>query len=320
MKKPYQRINVNVFREILKNKFCPEEEQGTSKKVFLEMIQKINRVEIIIKGINLNRKKVINDINFNEYGYKDKIDAKIEIEEDVFEEKSIVVLKPKTIYELEENLLLPIGKTYKQKKYLALMSDTFERLKIKTENILEETQEQKYIEFYASKNIQRIARIFYEAISLLKKAQNNEDENNKFFVYIQTIFIMNTILYLQNMFSLYYREKNYTKQTLGYEIFETVGANIFAESSAPYGNNNKSDENKLMCNKQINQLITVFYDLMKMGLIEDNPKKVERLIYNNFLTKNGNEISQYTINTCLKDYRTEKRAQGEKRIDISKYI
>ena len=97
MKKPYQRINVNVFREILKNKFCPEEEQGTSKKVFLEMIQKINRVEIIIKGINLNRKKVINDINFNEYGYKDKIDAKIEIEEDVFEEKSIVILKPKTI-------------------------------------------------------------------------------------------------------------------------------------------------------------------------------------------------------------------------------
>lgn len=34
MKKAYQRIDVNVFREILSGKFNPTAEKGTSKKNF----------------------------------------------------------------------------------------------------------------------------------------------------------------------------------------------------------------------------------------------------------------------------------------------
>jgi hypothetical protein len=321
-KKPYLRIDVNVFREILKNKYCPEE-KGTNNRVLLEMIQELNKINIRVEGINKNRKELISNINFCEYGFKEKSDAKIDIEENIFDARTLIILTPKNIYELEDFIKLPIGKTFKQKKYIALMSDTFERLKVKTDNILKESQEQKHIEFYASKNIQMIARIFYEAKILLKKVQNRENENNKFFVYVQTIFIMNTILYLQNMFSFYYKEKNYSKTTLGYEIFETVGTNIFAESTTTYGTTTKKDEekkDKIIWKLQINQLITICYDLMKADAIDVDANQLKLFILKNFLDKNGNEINSATINTGLKDYRPEKRAHGEKRIDISKYI
>lgn len=319
MKKAYQRIDVDIFRKILTGKFCPNEEKGASKKVLLEMIQEINKVEIKLKRKNIDKTKIIENINFNEYGFKEQKDVKISFSETLFEE-TLIVLQAKNIYELEDSIELPTPKGIKQKQYIALMSDTFERLKIKCENILDETEQKSQIELYVTKNLQKLSRTYYDAKNLLKKYRKEKQENiNQYFVYVQTIFIINSILYLQKIFSAFYHEKNYSQVSLKYELFDAVGPDILSESAAEYGIIDNT-ENKLKWMWQINQLATFYYDLNKANIIEATPRQLEDYIVNNYVDKKGNPISRATIKTCLNEYRPDKRAKGKKRIDISKYI
>lgn len=321
MKKAYQRNDVDVFRKILTGKFCPDEEKGASKKVLLEMIQQINKIEIKLKRKSIDKNEVLKTINFNEYGFKEQKDVKISFSETLFEE-TLIVLQAKNIYELEDSIELPTPKGIKQKQYIALMSDTFERLKLKCEHILDETEQSSQIEFYVNRNIQKLSRTYYDAKTLLKKYRKEEEDNiNQYFVYVQTIFIINSILYLQKIFSSFYNEKNYSQKTLKYELFDAVGPDILSESAAEYGNTNEPESSqKIRLTDNINVVITIYYEMMNQGVIEHSPQLVEDLIHNNYVSKSGKPINRLTIRTALKDYRPEKRAKGKKKLDISKYL
>ncbi len=318
MKKAYQRIDVDVFKEILSGKFCPAAEKGASKKLLFEIIREINKVVIKIKGKNINKNEIIENINFKEFGFKEQSDVKITFTETVFGHTELT-LQAKNVYELQEEIELPTPRNNKQKYYQALLSDTFERLKIKCYNIINDAEEQKYIELYANKNIQAITRIFYEAKTHLNKKKSNDKD--RFYIYVQTLFILNSVLYLQNMFSSYHKEKKFSKKTLKLEMYDAVGPDLFSEPTAEYGNNTDLYKTKkIRLTDNINVVITVYYEMMNQGVIEHSPQLVEDLIHNNYVSKSGKPINRLTIRTALKDYRPEKRAKGNKKLDISKYL
>jgi len=328
--KSYQRTDVSIFKEILRKKFCPEDDKGASKKVLLEMIQRINEKEIIIDGLEIDKKKEQNNINVREFGFKENSDVKFDFVQDVFENKTKMVMTAKTIYELEDKIELPYPANNKGKLYLAFISDTFERLKIKAENVVSATNETKYIELYAKKNIQVAQRIFYDARMLLNRTQIKGDRNIIFLVFVQNVFIINVILYYQNMFSSFYNEKKMTKKSLKAELYDSVGMNIMMEPVAEYGKNEKEEElieeeRIFQWNGQVNVLATFFYDALneklsnKKMLLDADKEDIKYILNKFFVDKNGNAISKETIRTCLTDHRDEKRAKGKKRIDISKY-
>ena len=322
MRKPYQRIDVNVFREILKKKFCPNDEKAYSKKVLLKVIQEINKVEIKIKGLKHNFKKEVGKLNLREFGFRNIDDIKIEVSEDVFDNNTIIVLKPKAVYELEGILQLTAPSTYKHKNYIALMCDTYERIKIKAENIIDEVDNKEQIELYATKNIQKATQIFFEAKAVLEKIHRRKDDSDKIFIYVQMIFIANTILHLQNIFYSYYKEKLYSKRTLQSEIYDSISIDIVMEPTTEYGTKQveeKPKHKKLVWKKNINILITLYYDLHNDNSFEAETKDIENYIHNNYLNKKGKEISKETIRICMQKFRDDKRAKGKKRIDISKY-
>ena len=317
MKKAYHRIDVDVFRKIFSKKFCPEAEKGASKKVLLEIIQQITKVVIKIKKQNINRNEILENLNFAEYGFKEQSDAKIIFKENIFGHTEII-LQAKNIYELQEEIELPTPKTHKQKQYQVLLSDAFERLKLKCYNVLSETEDDKFITQYANKNIQSLSRTFYDIRTAL---HSKADTNERLYLYNQSIFVMNTILFLQNMFSFYYKEKKYSKNTLKLEMYDAVGPDLLSEPTSEYGNNNELKETqKIRLTTNINVVITIYYEMMNQGVIEHNPQLVEDLIYNNYVSKSGKPINRLTIRTALKDYRPEKRAKGKKKLDISKYL
>lgn len=316
MKKPHLTIDVKVFREILKGKYCSEEEKGSSKSVLLEIIQNITKEEIKVKGVNIDRAKAIEKINFRQLGYKQKSDAKITYRETITD--TIITIEAKNIYELEDNIQLPKPSNNKQKQYLSLMSDTFERLKIKAENVLEETEQSSDIKLYASKNIQNLGRTYYDAKTLLKKYKNQNGNKNQNFVYVQSLFIINSLLYFQKMFSTFNKDEKFNEKTLYSDLFLTIGPTMISEPTAEYGTAN--NKQKIKWKFQVNQLITLAYDLMKAQAIDVNEKQLQSFILKNFVDKNGKELNPSTIYTALKDYRPEKRAKGKKRIEISRYL
>ena len=330
--KSYQRDDVSVFNQILRKKFCPNDDSGASKKVLLEMVQRINKKEIKFKGLEIDKKEEQNKINILEYGYKESSDVKFEFVQDVFENKSKIILIPKKIYELEDKIELPYPPSHKAKLYLDFLSDTFERLKIKAVNVVRETHDTNNIELYAKKNIQMAQRIFYDARMVLNKTQIKGDRNIIFLVFAQNVFIINVILFYQNMFSSFYNEKKMTKKSLKAELYDSVGMNIMMEPVAKYGNAPKEEKNidagfkPIKWNGQINTLITYHYDFMNERLInkktyfEASIEEMAEFIHRSFIDKNGNPINKNTIRICLQDYRDDKRVKGKKRIDISKYV
>jgi len=331
--KSYHRDDVSVFNKILRKKFCPTDDRGASKKILLEMVQKINQKEIKFKGLDIDKKEEQGKINVLEYGYKESSDVKFEFVQDVFENKSKIVLIPKNIYELEDKIELPYPPNHKAKLYLNFLSDTFERLKIKSVNVVRETHDTKNIELYAKKNIQMAQRIFYDARMLLNKTQIKGDRNIIFLVFAQNVFLINVILYYQNMFSSFYNEKKMTKKSLKAELYDSMGMNIMMEPVAEYGHVPKKKEENIdivfkpiKWNGQINTLIAYHYDYMNECLTNKKPymetsiENMTEFIHRSFIDKNGKPINKNTIRMCLQEYRDDKRPKGKKRIDISKYV
>lgn len=83
---------------------------------------------------------------------------------------------------------------------------------------------------------------------------------------------------------------------------------------------------KLQWMGQLNQLVTLFYDLKnkntntgKPFIIEQSKADLVGFIVNNFLDKDGNAISRDSVETGLKPSKPDKRAKADKSFDIRPY-
>lgn len=330
-RKYYQKTDVQIFREILNDNYFSENESLSEKKIQLQ-IQKFNKTEILISGLDVDIQHEISKLNVAEFGFREINDVKIKISPIVFENKNKLILIPKTIYRLEDKIDIPYPFTNQNKFFLEFVSDTFERLKVKAENIINQTEDCKHIELYAKKNIQMLNRIFYDSRTKLARTQKNGTKIEVYNVFVLNIFIYNTILYYQNMFSEFYKEEIKTKQCLKIELYDTLDMNIMFR---PCDDNEMTKTNKLtnddkstaiIWNGQVNTLLTLIYDLLnsrlgnKKTILEANIEDITYILNKLVSDKNGNPINKNTIRICLKEYREDKRAKVSKKIDISKYL
>ena len=85
-------------------------------------------------------------------------------------------------------------------------------------------------------------------------------------------------------------------------------------------------ENKIKINSNLNQLVDVFFQLNRELFIEGKPfldantNDFVTLICNNFVDKDGHEISAATVETILRPSKYDKRPKSHKRVDIDRLI
>ena len=85
-------------------------------------------------------------------------------------------------------------------------------------------------------------------------------------------------------------------------------------------------ENKIKINSNLNQLVDIFFQLNRELFIEGKPfldantNDFVALICNNFVDKDGHEISSATVETILRPSKYDKRPKSHKRIDVNKLI
>lgn len=329
--KNYNQIIVNIFKEVLQKGSNVNYVNGL-KKDTLQLVQINNRKEFIMAGLNIDQSSILDKINYHEYGFKNKKEALIMVETDIFKNETKIILTPKHIYELEDFILLPKSNNKKNIAFQLILADAFERVKIKSENIIRVTNQSKFIELFASKNIQMANRIYYDARNELRKQQIVGDKQAIFNLIVLNIHLINLILYLQKMFSSFYNDEKYSRLDLRTQLHDTFNLDVMLEHFDTYPSIKqniqlpKLDNLKFVWNGQINTLITLFYELMNTSithgkmLLECKNEDIIELLNSFFEDKNGNPINKTTIEICLKDYRDDKRAKGKKRLDISNYL
>jgi len=329
---PFNKLDVSVFTEILRKDYFLGDKLDDNEEHFLSCIQEIHSTEIIIPGIDINKRLAEAKINIAEYGYRHKADVIIEYKKDLVNDSTVMILRPQKAYELKDSVKMPSPICEKSWAFKALLGDAFERLKIKAENILNSCENDKNIIHYANKNIQLAHRNCYEAKELLKKYQHDGKSFEIYMAYMQCQFLLNVCFFLQNMFSNYYDLKRFNKEKLRMEMHDTLDVGKLMkkpevktisqveEPSVAYKNE------KLKLIGQVNVLLTLVYDLMhkqttdNKQFIEGTTKQWIELIANNFVDKNGDPLSKSTIETCLRENRDDKRAAKNKRIDIEAYF
>ena len=88
----------------------------------------------------------------------------------------------------------------------------------------------------------------------------------------------------------------------------------------------RNSGNKIIINSNINQLVDVFFQLNRELYIEGKPfldansSDFVALICNNFVDRDGHDISQATVETILRPSKCDKRPKYHNRVDIEKLI
>lgn len=328
----YRSIDVDVFKEILENVFFTDSKNENPD--LIDLVKKIQTVELKVPGIDLDHKIETKKIKHRKYGFRAKADFKLEFKQDVFENETIITLIPQKVYELEDVIKrMPIPYCEKGKKLSMLLGDAFERLKVKAKNIIQNTASDEQITHYAKKNIQIALRNCYDARMFLVKIQKTKNRDAIFLVVMANVFMINVLSYLYKMFSSYHTDTKNQKDRQKAELYDIMDLNIIMEPEAEYKRKHEIQDAEqefifpiIKWNKQTNQLLTAIYDLQHLKDEENNPlleadmKKLQELIHKIFLDKNGKPLNKLTIKTCLSESRSDKRAQGNKRIDVKKYF
>ncbi|MDD4149242.1 MAG: hypothetical protein PHE33_04380 [Bacteroidales bacterium] len=327
----HRSIDVDVFKEILENEFFTGDRNRNEIPELLDLVKKTNTIEKRIPGIDLDIKKELAKIKFKQYGFKNKADFAYEYKQDVFENETIILLVPQKVYELEDTVKsLPVPYCEKGKKLLMLLSDTYERLKIKAKNILQNTTSDDQITHYAKKNIQIALRNCYDARMLLVKIQKTKNRDAIFLVFMANVFMINVVAYLTKMFNSYYSDVKNDKGRQKAELYDVMDLNVIMEPEVEYKKKKAQekavefDMPQIRLKVQTNQFLTLVYDILNFKteeitqLLEIDQKELEEILSKVVYDKKGNLLKKSTINTCLKQSREDKRVSGSKRIDVLK--
>lgn len=328
----HKSIDVDVFKEIIENELFHAKLE--EKFNLLELVRKVNGVEIRISGLDIDRKKETANIKFKQFGFKAKTDFDLEFRKDVFENETIIKIVPKKVYELQDRVKrLPEPYCERGKLLLALLSDSFERLKIKSKNIIHNSDNDKQIGHYAKKNIQMAKRNCYDARLFLHKIQKTKNKDAIFLVLMANVFMINVLSFLQKMFSSYYEETYIEKIKQKAELYDAINLNSIMEPQETYvtkkpvkDNVPINEESFLKWNLPVNVLATLFYDLMhqtvedNLPYLEADTKAVQEMLHKHFVNKEGKKLNKNTIATCLKESREDKRASENKKIDVQRYF
>ena len=119
--------------------------------------------------------------------------------------------------------------------------------------------------------------------------------------------------------------KKYGVHIVYKEIGEFINQKKLAIQNRPYAEL-KEPIQRLQWSGQVNQLVSLFYDLGEKKtnngqpfILTSSKQNLTNFILANFIDKDGNEISFDTVDTGLKASKIGKRASGNKRIDITPY-
>ncbi len=325
----FNRIDVSSFKQACSFQTIDNLKFNGHNEV-LTYVQENNYCSFQVSNAAAKSNEILRDINFEEFGFKSIKDITVKMLPDLFDDTTRVVLIPKKLYGLRTAIGMPKPINEQTKSYQIYLSDLMERVKIKTNNILQIIDDEKEIEFYAKKNIQIALIMFNSSRRKLNEMQDSENMSLVFNFVSVNLHLIHLILYLQDTFSSFYKNDIYSSQDLMGKLCGSVNnsfINQLFKSSKPNIEDgvvfsNSIAKRLMKFNCQINTLVTYYYDMMHTELsngkpmLEADDESIVTYLVENFVDRNERRLNPVTIRTILKDYREEKRAKGNKRIKL----
>ncbi len=133
-----------------------------------------------------------------------------------------------------------------------------------------------------------------------------------------TIDRLNYLLQIQLVIPL----KNFIESDFSDDLVQYTSSSTLTPTSFSKSDNTLENRQKLIWRGNINKLVTIFYDLTNTELHEGkpiltaSPREITNFLLNNFLDKDGNNLSRDTISTILRPGRADKRSPEHKKYNF----
>jgi hypothetical protein len=378
--KIHHQTDLHVYEEIVSGKLNPGRLEYSELSVLQNLVVKANTRVISTCRMEEDPRRLIHATDITELGYRSHEDAEIEVRSNPDKKLYELIVKPKRSYNLEDHFNIPEPPDRKSAYFLALISDEFERIKIRANKVLNSTVKKKHLSLFAHKNIQRARKIQYDVHFMLSKIHKPwspvTDNPDVYVIIVLEMFLSRIIAYYDQLFRPFmiaipkdeqpnsvipvtpiylkypYLYSEITEKTKAYNLH--LDGSIFdhqfsrqvnklkdlSESKLEYhaginphkkpslNNGTNHEGTRLKWNGQLNVLVDIMLQLASAHkvngrpVLEATPDELSLFIRENFLDKEGREISHFTLDTYLKPNRDDKKLHPEspKRIDLSGFL
>jgi hypothetical protein len=381
--KIHQQTDLLIYEEITSGRLNPMLPRNADLSVLQNLIIEANTKTFFTCSLEDDPENIIDSFDLTELGYHFREDVEVVIRKNEKKKMHELIARPKRIYPLEDQFIIPDPPDKKSAYFLVLISDEFERVKIRANKVLNSTGKKKHIALFAYKNLQRAKKIQYDLRYMLAKIHKPwssvTDNPNAYVIFVLDVFLGRIITFYQQLFQpfilafpkydqpistipvtpLYithpYLYQDIPSKSNAYKL--QVDGSIFdhqfnyqvdklkdiSESNSGYGiksdtshGDKKSLQQKqpsgvgtrLKWHGQLNVLVDIMLQLSSDIKVNGRPPleatldELRLFIRENFLDKDGREISPFTLDTYLKPNRQDKRLHHDspKRIDLSGFF
>lgn len=215
------RIHIKVYEEILSGKLSPTLPRFNMTTDPVKLVKEANTLKLAIVSSKIGISEVLEDSDYTSLGYKTPIDYDFHVR-NIDGGRSEISIFPTTVYELMEIIDIPQFISSKSNAFGILITDQFERIKIRAEKMLEMDINSETAMLYAARNIQKAKKLFHDAKILLKHLQAKQDGEDFYIIFVLSIFLVRTILFYQKMFRPFIQGKPDTETQLKAELYDCI--------------------------------------------------------------------------------------------------
>jgi hypothetical protein len=202
--KLHQQTDLLIYEEIASGRLNPRLPANSELQFLKNLVVFANTKTLCTCRIDDDPAKLIKCFDITELGYQFREDAEILVKDDTEQKVHQIIARPTKIYQLEDHFNLPDPPDKKSAYFLALISDEFERVKIRANKVLNSTCKKKHIALFAHKNIQRARKIQYDVRYMITKIarpwSSITDNPDAYVIFVLDIFLARTINFYQQLF------------------------------------------------------------------------------------------------------------------------
>jgi len=217
----HELIHVNTYCEIANGRFHPGLTRYNHPEGFSNLVYEANTLSVAVLPEDANILEYIETHDFLSLGYKSRKDYSIDYRQ-LPNRKYEIEIRPNKMYQLEDAIDIPQYETPKCVSFFEFMGDEFERIKLRAEWVLVYSNDEKALMIYANRQLQKSKKLFADAKRELREIQLGTSRDNIYILFVLNLFVVRTIVFLQQMFSPYINPPLDSKERLLYEIFQEL--------------------------------------------------------------------------------------------------
>jgi hypothetical protein len=221
-----KNTDLQIYNELANGRLRPFLPENSKLCNIKHLVREVN-TRRILKSVEKEKiDQLLNEMDLTIYGYRSLDDITLDIETKSDGKIADVTIKPKKAYSLKDYIDIPPAPDQKSAHFLSLISDEFERIKIRSNKILESIDSERKLSLYANKNIQKAKQIAHDARFLFSQLQDKgqfvNDNADVYILFVLNLFLIRTILFYRKFFKPFVGPCNESEEQMRLEFFHSI--------------------------------------------------------------------------------------------------